>query len=268
MTTITEVARKTPATPRKARQPAEFDPYLYGWRHIPRLLPDGALKWERVPLTLADILHPQLGDYQTRSFEHARFRTHLYNVLRAKVATDPSAVVLSNVRVGWGSLGPDPHSPDIAVIFNVRQYQDWSTFNTAEEGTKPSLIIEITSPATRSVDLVDKFEEYAEVGVPYYVIVDSYRQRKEKVQRLLGYQLTDEGYVALPLDTRGRLWLPPVGLWLGFDQGELVCYDENDQRLENYVEINRARQREAQARAAAEERVRQLEEELRRLRGA
>lgn len=261
MTTATAVARKTPTPPRKPRRPAEFDPYLYGWRHIPRLLPDGALKWERVPLTLEDILHPQLGDYQMRNEEHARFATYLYNVLRGKVAADPRAVVLSDVRVGWGSLGPDPHSPDIAVIFNVRQYQDWSTFNTAEEGTKPGLIIEITSPATRSVDLVDKFEEYAEVGVPYYAIVDSYRQRKEKVQRLLGYELTAEGYVALPLDEQGRLWLPPVGLWLGFDQGELVCYDENNQRLEDFLEV-------LQARAAAEARIRQLEEELNRLRGA
>ena len=34
------------------------DPYCYGWREIPHTLSNGNTIYERVPLTLEDILHP------------------------------------------------------------------------------------------------------------------------------------------------------------------------------------------------------------------
>ena len=184
-------------------------------------------------------------------------------------------------------------APDVAVIFNVQQKQNWSTFHEAYEGTKPRLIIEVTSPSTYSVDLETKVEHYAKVGVEWYVIVDIVIRRDMPSKRLLGYQLTEDGYKRFEPNEKGWLWLAPVNLWLGWHEGNIACYDEAG----NWVEAGDSRvaeaqsrvtaadqarvaaeQRaddEAQARAAAEQRAdeeararQQLESELRRLRGA
>ena len=195
--------------------------------------------------------------------EHELFCTYLHYVLTAWLSGNSGAVVLHDTRVAWEDFTPEAHGPDIAVIFNVRKRQNWSTFDTAEEGTKPSLIIEVTSPGTRNVDLISKVKEYAEAGVPYYVIVDSARRTDQEVRRrLLGYRLEDDYYVDFAADENGRLWLEPVGLWLGLAGNRLVCYDKDGRLLEDYTTAVQAR-REAEARAAAaEERIRQLEAAL------
>ncbi|MEW5986892.1 MAG: Uma2 family endonuclease [Chloroflexota bacterium] len=253
------------------------DPYVYGWRDVPHILASGEITWKRIPLTQEDILHPRLGDFQVHTDLHQQLCTYLYYVLVAWLGATPGAVVLNDVRIGWGRQGPKPHAPDIAVIFNVRRRRNWSTFSTVAEGTKPALIMEVTSPSTRVVDLVKKMEEYARVGVPLYVIVDTHGE----VLQILGYRLTPAGYVNLPLDEQGRLWLEPVALSLGAYQDTLAFYDEAGQPFENYTQTRaranreaqaraaeaQARAAEAQARAAAEARIRELEAELRRLRG-
>jgi colicin import membrane protein len=263
------------------------DPFAYGWREIFKRQPDGEWKRVRVPLTLEDILHPQVGDFQVHTDEHERFCIYLHMVLTAWLFNDKGAVVLHDTRVAWEDFTPPAHGPDIAVIFNVRERRNWSTFDTAEEGTKPSLIIEITSPGTRNVDLISKVEEYAEAGVPYYVIVDTVRRKDQESRwRLLGYRLEDDYYVDFAADERGWLWLEPVRLWLVLEGNRLVCYDENGRLLEDYTTISQARaeaearaaaaearaaaaeakaSEEAQARAAAEARIRQLEAALREL---
>ena len=55
------------------------DPYPYGWREAIRTLPNGTEVLERTPLTLEDILHPQVGDYRMHDEEHERFCNYLYN---------------------------------------------------------------------------------------------------------------------------------------------------------------------------------------------
>ena len=55
------------------------------------------------------------------------------------------------------------HSPDLSVIFGVKERKDWITFDVKTEGVRPRLIIEVTSPATRSNDLVKKVQQYAKV---------------------------------------------------------------------------------------------------------
>ena len=249
------------------------DLYPYGWREVVRSLPDGKEMVERKPLTLEDILHPQVGDYRMHSDEHERFCNYLYNVLSARLADQPDAIVLHDLRVAWAHPDFRAHGPDIAVIFNLRRRINWSTFSEAEEGTKPSLIIEIVSPSTRSVDVVTKVDHYTRVGVPNYIIVDRFERRGVMVRELVGYRLTPDGYEELSPNADGWLWLEPVNLWLGLDGEDLVCYDESGEALLNYVGMTEARAEaearaaeEAQARAAAEERIRQLEAELQRRR--
>ena len=175
--------------------------------------------------------------------------------------------MLDDVRIAWDVPDLQPHGPDIAVILGVRERRNWSTFDVAAEGVRPALIIELTSPETASIDRSSKLEEYDLAGVPLYVIVDTVLPRRRPTLRLLGYRQSPTGYQVLAPDGRGRLWLAPVRTWLGVEGGELVCYDEAGRPLGDYRALAAALAEEVQARAAAEARVRELEAELRRLRG-
>ncbi len=266
----------------------EVDPYRYGWRYVHSPQPDGTTVVEQLPLTLEDVLHPEEGDHGTHSRDHERFRVYLVNALEAQLARRPGAVVLNDVRVKWDVAGLRPHGPDIAVVFDVREQRNWNTFDVAEEGVRPALIIEITSPETRILDLYEKVEEYDQAGVPLYIIVDTYTRRGAIPRRLWGYRRTVSGYAALPPDERGWIWLEPVGVWIGMQDDRVECYDQDGQMIGDYVSIDAARanaearaaeaearalvearaRAEAEARAVmAEARLHELEAELRRLRG-
>ena len=50
---------------------------------------------------------------------------------------------------------------------------------------RPALVIEVTSPTTRTIDLVEKAQDYAAAGIPEYWVVDP--ERKEiALHRLVG----------------------------------------------------------------------------------
>ena len=251
--------------------PSEKDLYRYEWRERPRTLPNGQQIYERIPLTLEDIIHPQVGDFRMQSAQHEEICTYLRGLLRERFANDPTTIVFGDVLVDWATDNMRGHGPDVAIIFNVQQKQDWSTFREAEEGTKPNLIIEVTSPSTYSVDVETKVAHYAQVGVEWYVIIDIVIRRDMPSKRLLGYQLTEDGYKPFEPNEKGWLWLAPINLWLGWRGENIACYDAAG----NLVETGDSRVEEAQARAtAAEQRAddeararQQLEAELRRLRG-
>jgi Uma2 family endonuclease len=247
---------------------------FYGWRFVQHDLPDGNVVFDQVPLTLEDILHPEEGDQVTHSDAHQRRCIYLYNVLRSRLANNPHAVVLNDVRIKWDDPELRPHGPDLMVIFNVRERKNWSTFDVAEEGTRPVLIIEVTSPETRGIDLTHKLDHYDIAGVPLYVIVDAVERRGQEKIRLMGHRQTETAYTTLAPDERGWLWLEPVQLWLGVRDNEVFFFDADGVQLGDYVEVNAAlaaaEERadiEAHARAVAEARVHELEAELRRLRG-
>jgi colicin import membrane protein len=289
---INEKTLEVELTEQVTRAP-ETDPYIYGWRPIHLITAEGEEAWQHIPLTRDDFIHPQAGDFRMHSEEHERFCTYLYDVLDAQLESDPRAGALYDVRIAWDVAEIKPHSPDIAVVFNVREWRNWSTFDVTEENTRPSLIIEVTSTHVRSADLVDKVEEYEIVRVPFYVIVDCFHRRGKNIRRLIGYHLNEDNqYARMQHDEHGRLWLEPVQLWLGFDGDQLLLYNDAGQPIDNYRNMARARQQaesraaeetharqqaemkaaeaeaqlaiEAQARQQAEARLRELEEQLRR----
>ncbi len=295
----------TPATatiPAIETESDETDPFRYGRRFVQRELPDGTVQIDQIPLTLADLLHPEEGDQVTHSTAHQRRVRYLCNVFAARLAHDPTAVVLDDVRIKWDVPELQPHGPDIMVIFGVREQKNWSTFDVAEEGTRPALIIEVTSPETGGNDRLIKLEEYDLAGVPLYIIVDSVRRQGQSFLRLLGYQRVGMAYTVLAPDARGRLWLEPLGLWMGLQENEVYLFDQDGTQIGDYAEVvatltterqartdaeaRAATERQArasaearatsaetqaaterQARAEAEVRLRELEAELRRLRG-
>ena len=243
---------KIVTVPTNGEIPDKKDPYPYGWREAIRTLPDGTEVLERTPLTLEDILHPQVGDYRMHDEEHERFCNYLYNVLSARIADEPNAIVLHDVRVAWALPDLRAHGPDISVIFDLRRHINWSTFSEEDEETKPSLIIEIVSPSTRSTDVVTKVDHYARVGVPNYIIVDRFERQGVMERTLVGYRLTPAGYEELSPNADGWLWIEPVNIWLSLEGENLVCYDETGNLLPDYVDVSARAAEEAQARIEAE----------------
>ena len=259
MTSVMTLEKVAPsATVVPARRPVrDLDAFPHGWRYVRRSV-NGEDPWERVPLRRKDVLHPQFGDMKVHNEYHKRFSTYLYYVLAQRLANDPHAVVLHDVGIVWDDAHLEHHAPDIAVIFDVRERQEWSTFNVAQEGTKPALIIEVTSLSNRSTDMADKLDEYEQAGVPLYVIVDTYRYRGKLNRRLLGYQLGSTGrYEVLSPNEKKWLWLEPVHLWLGLDDNKVVCYEASGKPIADYtgvvVERDEARTERDEAKVEAEQ---------------
>jgi colicin import membrane protein len=283
VTTQTENGKARPVKKRK-KGAASF---RYGYRDIPVKLKNGDWDIKRVPLTLEDVLHPQLGDVHVLGDPHDDDCVYLKTVLKARYVADRSVVVFHDCGIFWDVPSLKHHSPDISVIFGVKKRKDWTTFHVEKEKVRPSLIIEITSKSTRRNDVVTKVKQYAQAGVLHYVIADAAEKDGRRNLALIGYRLEGKRYVRVPLDESGRAWLEPVGLWLGVridpetggdrvvlidpaTQGELPGLAESN-RLRALAESKAraaamAAEAEARARASVEARVRELEAEVERLR--
>lgn len=147
------------------------------------------------------------------------------------------------------------------------------------------VVIEITSPSKRVLDVDNKVDLYYRCGIPRYVIVDVERERgTNQLQsiELVDYRASEAGYVAQQQDPSGTVWLETVRLGLVVEGATLRCIDEHGQTINaEFVEQFRAREQaerqareqvvareQAEAKARdAEERIRKLEAALRQARG-
>ncbi len=242
----------TPERPIAAEDlPPADDPFYYGWRIVRGTRPDGSEYKEQVPLTRWDTLHPEEGDYIIESDLNGWIRVYLASVFRMRLENVPGALVLSDVGVYWDHPDLEHHSPDVCAIFGVREKRDiWPSFNVAEQGTRPKVIVEIVSPNVRKNDVKDKFAEYHLAEVPCYIIID--RERLAGSWTLKGYTHSASGYLPMTADARGRLWLSDLKLWLGVDGMRVICYDgATDAEIGDYTAITRHLENE-KARADAE----------------
>jgi colicin import membrane protein len=285
-----------PQAPKTGPAPPEPDPYQYGWRYVRKTRPDGAEYLDEVPLTLVDVLHPELGDIILESDPHDSDRAYLKAVCKARLNDDLTAVVLSDCGVDWNIPGVKPLCPDLAVFLGARRQTGWTTFNVAKERARPALVVEVTSPKTRINDVGFKADYYHRAGVPLYVSADvSVEDYDQRQITLIGYERAPRRYKRIKPDKRGFIWLAPVRLWLGLTRDRLggffrlACFDPHTgEELGDYTAISQAlaaseRHRadaevraeaeerranaEARARAEAEARIRKLEAELKRFRG-
>ena len=231
---------------------ADADPFRYGWRLVPRPTPDNPYHLEQVPLTLEDVLHPEVGDFIVHSDRHETDRMYLTAVLRARLEPSRRAIVLSDVRIAWDLPDLRAHGPDVMVIPGVRKRRNWSTFEVAVERARPALIIEIVSPDARENDVVIKVEHYARAGVAQYVIVDDTGRGGTRRLRLLDYRLEGTAYRLQEPDAEGRVHLALADVWLGIRRDHVVCYDATGREIGDYVTVVRqAAKAEARAKAAA-----------------
>ncbi|MGO9470711.1 MAG: Uma2 family endonuclease [Isosphaeraceae bacterium] len=240
------------------------DPYRYGWRYVRIEEADGSVSFDQVPLTLEDVLFPEVGDFIVQTDAHIDDWTYLRVVFKAWLAGDPTAVVVTDCRVDWNIPGVRPLGPDVAVFFDVKQHRDWATLDVAAEGARPVLVVEITSPDTRQNDLVVKVDYYYRAGVPLYVIADA-KDEHDGGRRLelIAYRHTPAGYERIAADARGWIWLEPVRLWLGIrpdrrlGYDRLACFDPDTlEEIGDYTAVSQALEIEAEAREQAEAQAR------------
>src|SRR4051794_15768354 len=215
MSTIPKRSPHSRAAKRRGPPGSGGASFEYGWRLVRRKGLNGREEWERNPLTLQDVLHPQFGDGHVLSDPHSDDCTYLRTVLKARYAANRSVAILSDCGIYWDQPGLEHHSPDLAVIFGVERRKGWDSFHVGKEKARPVLIIEVTSPKTRVNDVERKVQEYARAGVAYYVIADDRRKPGRRRLELISYRLEGEVYREVGLDEGGRAWLEPVQLWLG-----------------------------------------------------
>jgi Uma2 family endonuclease len=255
--------------------PPPDDPFFYGYRYV-EMQNNGEEISEMVPLTLEDVLHPQLEDYASQNEIHALFCTYLYITLRTRFRHDPSFVVLQDVPINWGMKKIGDHCPDVSVFHNVHTHYPYGVFKKKEYGGEPLLLIEVTSPSTRILDVdskrrkENKYRQYARVGVPWYLIIDTVGWKDHTTHPpLMLYRLKPNRrqYEPVKPDERDWLWVEPVRLFLGpRNDGPLglAWYEEDGTMLLDHGELaDRAAEAEARA-AKAEARLRELETELQR----
>ena len=89
-----------------------------------------------MPLTLEDVLHPEVGDIIVQSDPHDSDLATSRPCSRRGSRTIRTAVVLSDCQVDFNIPGVKPLCPDLAVFFGVRRRIEWSSFNVAEEGAQ------------------------------------------------------------------------------------------------------------------------------------
>lgn len=139
-----------------------------------------------------------------------------------------------------------------------------------EEQKLPILVLEVVSQ-TRRGEYSKKKQDYAELGILYYVIYNPLRKIKK---RLEVYQLTNGEYKLLEGEP---VWLSEIGLGIGRAIGNyqgvnrewLYWYDEQGQRYltpEERLQTAQQQALEAQQQALeAQQRAQRLEEKLRSL---
>ena len=134
------------------------------------------------------------------------------------------------------------------------------SFYEKEEGTRPTLIVEVVSPTTRTNDVEAKVDEYHLARVQHYVILD--RKKHDSPWQILGYEYAPGGYQPMELDAKGRLWLHEVGVWLEVEGQEVRCIDGVTGEV--IPDLREARARLTQEIARAD----QLAEELAKLKAS
>jgi hypothetical protein len=261
---------------------ADTDKWRYGERYLHRVGPDGSVSYEIVPLKKEDLLFPQEGDRPVLTDDHSCDTHYLFGVLRSRAAKTPGRRVFTDHRIDFEVPGIEPLGPDVLVLDGVGEWDgSRGTFPVRSMGATTLLGIEVTSPDSRRYDLGEKLDLYYRCAMPWYAIVD--RQSGDGHQvRVLAYRASDERYVEVPPDNRGRVWLEPVGLWLGVADRRATFYDKRGRKIlapEKQVAAELAARKKAEREKAAlrkrterekselQKRIEQLEGELRQSRG-
>jgi Uma2 family endonuclease len=221
-------------------------------------LPTSAEDW---PLLYEDEEEGDLGEANIHVLTEEIFR----NGLKAHLAGQRRYRVFSNMNLYYHPKDPKPYvSPDNMLVEPFSELgEDVSSYRIGVDGPAPLLTLEVLSARTaQQRDLTDKLIVYAKLGVQEYIVVDV--TGVYLPQRLLLKRLQSDGTWKDEQDPDGGV-TSRLGFRLIIDtDGHLRML--NSRTGKRYARPNEA-ETEAEARRQAEERIRALEAELRRLRG-
>ena len=161
-----------------------------------------------------------------------------------------------------GSFRDLARYPDLLVAFGVdpAAYKTSNGYVVSEQGKPPEFALEVASESTAEIDVGEKRRDYAALGIGEYWRFDETGEHHGA--RLAGERLVDGVYVAIDVEELpdGSLqgYSEALDLHLRWERGELRFYDPCTGRPIATLADER------EARAAAEARVRELEEQIRR----
>lgn len=208
------------------RTPRLDDPFRIGYRTVRRTDADGGVVFDKMPLTEEDFLHPQEEDRFMLTQRHTRTVYAIACAIEVQARQGLNLGVLMEHRIDWQVGTLEPHGPDIAVFRDFPS--DWDgdrgTFPVRDEGSKPLVVIEVTSEATRHTDFEAKFLEYETAGIPYYVIVDL--AGPEQAPKILAFRRATKGYRAMREDPKLGYLLPDLHVWLRWEHDRAIVADE------------------------------------------
>lgn len=235
----------------------EYDPFE------PDPMPDAMLRYPILRGLLAVLSSRAQANYPGQ---------HLFDSSNTIVCYDPSDL---NIRV----------SPDyyFAVGIDPETVKHRGIYRTWVQGKPPDFVLEVASPSTARNDETTKRNIYAGMGVPEYWRYDPTdliipNQRPLYAVPLVGEILVDGGYQPLDITAgpEGSImrYSPALGVSLAVKDKRLMVYDHSmGEFVEEFEEQERAKKQalaevleERRLRIAAENELRQLEEELRLLR--
>ena len=156
--------------------------------------------------------------------------------------------------------------PDLLIAFNVdpEAYRQSNAYVVLEQGKPPDFVLEIASPSTRRIDATENRDDYAALGIPEYWRFDEADESHRT--RLAGDRLVDGEYQPIAIEelADGILqgYSEVLNLHIRWERGQLRWHDPATGLHIATFEDERARA------DGAEARVRELEEEMRQLRGA
>ena len=221
----------------------------------------------RIPVDPGDgkfPVFPPRGDMQNPLYLHDQ---GYQAALRRYLGAPDTTIVLGEVPVGRDlSQRRGLRVPDLLVAFGVdrRRIVSDRGYSIDHWGKPPDFVLEIASETTAENDVTGKRVDYAAFGVPEYWRFDP-SGGEYYPAGLAGDRLVDGMYQ--PIDIvqvdESHQWghSQVLGLDLCWEEGWLRWYDPAARR---YL---RTLDEEAEERISAEDRIRELEAEIRRLRG-
>ena len=232
--------------------------HRYGYREVPiRDAAGTVVDFDRVPLTLEDLLHPGFGDRAVISNFHDDDVALLRDSFKALLADCPDALVVHDMGIFWGRPEFTHHSPDVSVVLGVRDPRAFrASFDCVAEGVRPVFVVEVVSPDYRINDVATKVVQYLLAGPEWYLIVD--RQRGDDPPTLEGLHREGDTWVRMEPDADGRLLFPPARAFVRVRAGRLEVLDARTGlpvALGDLTPVRAERDTERQARAAAEGRA-------------
>lgn len=198
------------------------------------------------------------GKPMAETMNHILVITYLLDVLMAWFKDRADMYVGGNNMIYFAEGFPKlSFAPDVYLIPGLdktprRIIKLW------EEKNAPSVIFEITSRATWEVDLGDKMDLYAQIGVREYFVYDV--EHEELDPPLRGFRLVNNQYERLHANEDGEIYSEEIRLVLQEIDGTLrLINPQTREILKTYAESDAALRE-------AEETARELESENARLR--